>query len=285
MAEAQNPWGPAAEMLAVAPSIGLNPPFLDFSLWSPEPYDCDPRTDLDFDQKHAIACFVGGGVPLDTVEKFEDAATRARAGFGWNDYHIRPTVLQDVPSENVAEFVKFCVTKLRPGSTPYDPSSYCFLDAQTVADESVPFAHHGLDIVEQVRLTPPSLIAFVACLHVGKFSIPEIFQMYGKDADTPDLTWVYDMPFDYHEQQKNVRVATSELTRSESTLDGFVVLSMAKDKVAALGLREVDIKLVWYGEPPETILLLQSWEEVFPEKRHVIGEQRTNDDQKISRSL
>lgn len=80
-------------------------------------------------------------------------------------------------------------------------------------------------------------------------------------------------PIDYDALHHNVRVPLSQFTLSEEPGAGFTTLHMDKDKVAKLGLPAVPVKLIWFGEPPATILLQCSWSKKKPDQKHVTGEQ------------
>ncbi|KAL7929892.1 hypothetical protein V8C35DRAFT_314576 [Trichoderma chlorosporum] len=203
--------------------------------------------------KKSVAAFVRPGVPQETVETFDREFAKGR------DYEdtwvVHPT--RSHGECGVKELLKMTTTKFKAADCDYYPYFAVLIDDRTTEDGTVLLGQQDpwYPPLWTMRITPRSLAIFLSIADIGHTTIEGVL---ANDQPEGDDLWAHDVPFDYSVENKhrNERHLVS-LNQDESRRQNTVGFS----KVSVNGL-----VIQWYGEVPETVLVLSG---VYNRKRRV----------------
>ncbi|VDC03380.1 unnamed protein product [Peniophora sp. CBMAI 1063] len=219
--------------------------------------------------KRAVATFVKDAVSDNTLEKFEDAFSGARES--WDTWYLRPT-RSAVEGNNVTQLARLCKKVFSSEGVPYNADLFFILDERTERDHSACLVHHTVDPAsghveeKQMRVSAGFAPLLLSNLEIAHLVIPGITDQVSETASEDD-SWLESTPSSPRvESALQQRIAASKFTRQKGPGEGFSILTLtAKDAGETR-----DIEFIWFGKPPESILMLKG--KTMDGAEHVVGE-------------
>ncbi|KAM0255175.1 hypothetical protein ACHAQJ_006018 [Trichoderma viride] len=197
--------------------------------------------------KRIVAAFVRPGVSQETVETFDEEFAKGRVDYTWV---VHPT--RSHGECGVEELLEIATTKFKTADCEYYPYFVILLDDRTTEDGTVLLGQQDpwYPPLWTLRITPRSLATFLSIADIGHTTIQGVLM---NDKPVGDDLWVHDVPFDYTVENKhqNARHLVS-LSQDENRHQNAVGIS----RVTVSGLA-----IQWYGEVPESVLVLSGGRE------------------------
>ncbi|KAL6904230.1 hypothetical protein GGI43DRAFT_381915 [Trichoderma evansii] len=203
--------------------------------------------------KNIVVAFVRPGVSQKTVEIFDEEFAKGRmTGDAWV---VHPT--RSHGECGVKELLKITTTKFSTADCEYYPYFVILIDDRTTEDGTVLLGQQDpwYPPLWTLRITPRSLSVFLSVADIGHTPIERVLN---NDKPEGDDSWARDVPFDYsaENKHKNARYLIS-LSQDEDMHQNAERIR----RVTVSGL-----KIQWYSEVPESVLVLSG---VYNGKREV----------------
>ncbi|KAL7900256.1 hypothetical protein HDV63DRAFT_416268 [Trichoderma sp. SZMC 28014] len=209
--------------------------------------------------KRIVAAFVRLGVSQKTVDIFDAEFAKGRdIGDTWV---VHPT--RSHGECGVNELLKIAVAKFKSADCEYYPYFVILIDDRTTQDGTVLLGQQDPWYSPRwtLRITPRSLSCFLSVADIGHTTIEGVL---ANDKPEDDDLWAHDVPFDYSVENKH---------QNERHL---VSLSQDEDRhqnAERISRVTVDVLTIqWYGEVPESVLVLRG---VYEGKREAVRSRKS----------